>query len=277
MNSFTTFNQFDKRFSELDKFGGDRTACPLFGLLTCYNFMLNGDISQKQHEQNIYAAVTNYISNKIPKYMSFDKLLEFTNNSLNVQDINATSPELITSGIISYEHMFKLGYYQNYCILFLKNRNYIAVLFKSYPESESHTGEVYAVRDCHENTQRDFDNLEAVQKYLDNTYQFEQMTIVDGVQIPEFSNIEFITIDTPFELTVIDPNLVDDTLDEEKNFKDSIDSTTTNTTNTINTTNTTVIVPPINNSITQMNNDEFLAYSVNYDDEDNCDNYVDFL
>ena len=272
MNSFTTFNQFDKRFSDFEKFGGDRTACPLFGLLTCYNFMLNGDLSQKQHERNIYAAVTNYISNDIPKYISFEELMQYSNDSLKHNDINATSPELITSGVISYEHMFKFGYYQNYCVLFLKNRNYIAVLYKNYPESESHTGDIFAVRDCHENTQRNFDNLHDLQVYLDKTYQFEQMTVVDGVPIPEFSNIEFITIENPFELIVIDPDLIDDVIDEEKDFP--IPDVIPYPLNT-DTTTTTTITPPTPNSTSQTNYDQFVAYSVNYDDD--CDEYVKFV
>ncbi|QKF94245.1 hypothetical protein QKU48_gp0787 [Fadolivirus algeromassiliense] len=213
MTSFTTFNQFDKRFNEFAKFGGDRTACPLFGLITCYNFMQTGDISQKQHENNIYAAVTNYTTNEYPKYMLFEELLELANGTLNQAEINATTPELLTQNIVGYEHMFKFGYQQNYCILLLKNRNYMAILCKCSPE-----GETYAVRDCHENTQRNFSNFESLRNFLNNTYQFEQPTIVGGVRIPEFENVEFLTIDVPFELINVDTGLIDETLQEETGY-----------------------------------------------------------
>jgi hypothetical protein len=151
------------------------------------------------------------------------------------------------------------------------------VLYKSYPESESHTGDVYAVRDCHENTQRNFDNLHDLQMYLDKTYQFEQMTVVDGVAIPEFSNIEFITIENPFELIVIDPDLVDDVIEEEKDFKTTdVEQTLSNNTSISTDTNTTsIITPPTPNSASQTNYDQFVSYSVNYDDE--CDDYVQFI
>jgi hypothetical protein len=210
MSSFTTFNQFDKRFTIFDKFSGDRTACPLFSLITCYNFMQDGDISQKKHENNIYASVTNYTTKNLPKYMLFDELLQLSNGSINVNNIGATSPELITAGILGYEHIFKFGYEQNYCLIFLKNRNYISILVKN---------DTYAVRDCHENNQHTFNNFDTLRNFLNNTYQFEQITCVDGVLLPEFSNIEFLVIDAPFEIINVDPNLIDETIEEDKTFE----------------------------------------------------------
>lgn len=212
-SSFTTFNQFDKRFNDFGKFSKDRTICPLFGLLTCYNFMQTGETSQKQHENNVYAAVTNYSTNEYPKYMLFEELLLLANGTLNQADINATSPEMLTQNIVGYEHMFKFGYEQNYCVLLLKNRNYIAILYKHTPE-----GGMFSVRDCHENTQRNFSTFEELRIFLNNVYQFEQQTIVGGVRIAEFENVEFLTIDLPFELVNIDTGLIDDTIEEEKTY-----------------------------------------------------------
>lgn len=219
MDSFTTFNQFDKRFSIFQKFGESRTACPLFSLITCYNFMLNSELSQKQHESNIFTSITNYTIKDVPKYMSFEELLEFSNGTLNKFDIGATTPELITSGILSYENIFKFGYNQNYCVIFLKNRNYIVVnvkqILKDIDKSEGSVDEIYAVRDCHENTQRNFDNFDNLRNFLNKTYQFEQITCVDGVLLPEFSNIEYLVIDTPFDLINIDIDLTDEVIKED--------------------------------------------------------------
>jgi len=196
MESFETFNQFDKQFSGLGKFSTDRSACPLFGLITCYNFMLNGDISKNQHESNLRDAINNYLNNKLPKYMSFDELVTLT-NSLKPNNINATSPELLTSNIVGYEHIFKLDYDQKYCVLFLKNRNYIAILCSK---------DSYAIRDCHETKQNTFSKFEDLKVYLNNTYQFEQQTVIDGLRITEFENMEFYTIDIPFNLINIQLN-----------------------------------------------------------------------
>jgi len=223
MNTFATFNQFDKRFNEFSKFGSDRTACPLFGILSCYNFMQNGDTLQKQHEQNIYSSVTNYMVNDVPKYMSFDELLLFTTKDLSKLEVGATTPELITMGVLSYEHIFKFGLDQDqrYCVLFLKNRNYLPILcdYTAPKAGDEASVETYSIRDCHENTQRTFNDFQSLRLYLDKTYQFEQMTIVDGVMIPEYSNIEYIVIDEPFELKNIDPDLYDHSIDIDMSYK----------------------------------------------------------
>ena len=254
MSSFTTFNQFDKRFSDFEKFGGDRSACPLFGLISCYNFMDNGDVSQKQHEKNLYLSVTNYMVGNFPKYMTFDELL--TGTSLNSNEINATSPELITGGILGYDNIFKFGYEQNYCILFLKNRNYIAVFCVK---------DTFHVRDCHENTQRNFTNFFDLQTFLNNTYQFEQMTIVDGVPIPEFSNIEYIVIDQPFELGAVDLSLYDETVDIDQSYKEE-PAPPIYTIQSNNTSQTKLI---------QFDNDYQFALSMQI--EGAGDDYVDFI
>jgi len=171
--------------------------------------MQTGDLSQKSHENNIYAAVTNYMTIDIPKYLLFEELVELS--SLNPGSVGVTTPELITTGIMGYDNIFKLGSPQNYCVLVLKNRNYIAILC-----GHDANGEVFAVRDCHENNQYNFKTFEELRAWLNKTYQFEQMTIVDGVMIPEFGNIEYLVIEEPFELNNVDPDLVDDTVEEAK-------------------------------------------------------------
>ncbi len=256
-NQFITYNQFDKRFSIFEKFGSDRTACPLFGLITCYNFMINGDISQKMHERNIFSAITNYTVKELPKYMMFDELVLLTNGSLKPNDINATTPELLVSNIVGYEHMFKFGYGQNYCILLLKGRNFIAILYKYTPEEE-----IYAVRDCHENTQMNFHDFESLRIFLNNTYQFEQQTIVGGIRIPEFENMEFLTIDYQFELLNIDCNLVDDVYETNK-----LNEYNDEKCNSINENNK---YKKIGEEL-----DQYIALSLIEDE--NCEDYVNFI
>jgi hypothetical protein len=256
MSTFTTYNQFDKRFSDFGKFNTDRTACPLFALLSCYNFMLNGDISQKRHEYNIQSAIINYGTKDLPKYMLFEELLLLTNNSLKSQDINATTPELLVSNIVGYEHIFRFGYPKNYCVLLLKNRNFMAILCKV----DESGNETYALRDCHEKTQHNFNNFEDMRKFLDNTYQFEQNTIVGGVRIPEFENIEFITIENPFEVINIDTELFDDVISQETQYIEENNQTINN---------------KINNTKISDNLDSHIAFSIMADD--GIDDYINFV
>ena len=270
MTTFNTFTQFDKRFKDFGKFDNDRSACPLFGIITCYNFMSTGLLTKKQHEQNIYASVMNYILHDVPKYMSFDELLLFCTKDLANKEIGATSPELITTGVLSYEHIFKFGSDQNYCVLFLKNRNYIPVLCSS---SKSDSNEVifrYSIRDCHENSQKNFNNFESLRQYLDKTYQFEQLTIVDGVTIAEFSNIEYIVIDSPFIIHNIDPELFDQSITFEDEKEELIaDSVSTNSYVVTQTDK-----PKIDDYV---NSDFQLALSLEGLQDNQEDDYVNFI
>jgi hypothetical protein len=119
----------------------------------------------------------------------------------------------------------KLDHDYRYCILFLKNRNYIPVLCEYTQEGGKFT---YAIRDCHENIQRNFDDFNKLRVFLDEIYQFEQMTIVDGVLIAEFSNIEFLVIEEPFIIKNIDPELFDHTEDKEEKIKEEESTQLTN-------------------------------------------------
>ena len=65
---FTSFNQFDNRFKNLGKFSADRSACPIFSLITAHNFMKDGLSDKTRHEKNVCSAVFNYSANDaIPK------------------------------------------------------------------------------------------------------------------------------------------------------------------------------------------------------------------
>src|SRR3972149_6968182 len=127
-STFKTFNQFDGKFKELGHFGSDRNCCPLFALFTSYHFMKNGLTSQEKHEQNIEAAITNYLTHdELPKYMSFDELIQYFNGAYVDDDIEATMPELVNEyGVAS---LFKEpDYKNNYALIILKNSNFITIL-----------------------------------------------------------------------------------------------------------------------------------------------------
>jgi hypothetical protein len=201
MTSFQTYNQFDKRFAELENFGKYCNACPLFALFSAKHFMENSIITKLQHEQNLDTSIANYLGKyiELPQYMSFDELLQFSGGIYNGTNVNATTPDLINQGIIGYEHMFKEDINSDYCVIFLKNSNFIIVLVK-----QTENGKLYCFRDCHETEQYNFNSLEELQVHLNVKYQFNNLTVVDGVLIPEFSNIEFLVVNKSFDIVELD-------------------------------------------------------------------------
>ena len=270
MNKFTTFNQFDSRF-KLNNFGSNCNACPVFGLFTAYNFMKNGDTSKEQHEKNLESAVMNYIMNEytkeLPKYLSIEELTKFMGDSYYPNNVQGTTPEMINSEELGYNLIFDTTSKENYCVIFLKNANFICVLIDN-----SENIPKICVRDCHENDHYSYNCYEDLYDHLNQKYQFNKLTIVDDVMIAEFSNIEYLQITKPFEVIVLDPDLYN----EELLYHNS----QTNALNT-NALNTNVPMNNILNTNVPMNNlngttlyDELLAIQTQYDDYDqNIENY----
>lgn len=222
MASFVTANQFDKKY-KVANFGGDCNACPVFALFTAKRFMENGSVSKEQHDKNLEAAIMNYVlnenSNELPKYMSFSELIQFTGGDFNDGQIGGLNPEIINE--YGYQICFKpLDINENYGILFLKNSNYIVVLVKCNADGTK----TFCVRDCHETDQYDFDSFDALSVHLSEKYQFNNLTIVDGVLIEEYGNIEYLLVDKPFNVILLDETLYDDEGKVEKDeFKMTLD------------------------------------------------------
>lgn len=203
--TFTTPNQFDPKY-KLDNFDSERNACPLFSLFTAYNFMNNGDTSKIRHEHNLEAAVANLITKSfLPKYIAFDELIQFVIGNYTDNDIKGTTPDIIQE--CGYTEIFKpQNYNKNYCIIFLKGSNFMTILIQFNQEINA---QVYYVRDCHEKEQLTFNSFDELKEHLKQKYNFEQMMIVDGVELSEFSNIEYLVIDSGFMICNLDPELYD--------------------------------------------------------------------
>jgi len=191
---FSSFTQFDNRFKGADRFSQDRSACPFFSLITAQNFLTNLGTEQKHHEDAIYYAVSSYIMVNPPKYMGFEELMLYASMS-TPPDILATTCELVASDVIGFDSFFPdaIKEKENYCTIFLKNSNFFVVLVKHIENTT-----IYSVRDCHHDMQSDFQSLEALKTYMNSTYRLNVPTVIDGVPIPEFDNIEFVVLNEGF-------------------------------------------------------------------------------
>lgn len=214
MSSFLTYNQFDNKFKEYKNFHKNRSACPMFALYSAYNFMINGNISKEQHESNIDQAVNSYQNTNLPKYMSFGELIQLFNDTYTDKNIEATTPEIINE--FGYGVFFKeLDYKENYCTIILKNSNFFTIMVKN----DNH--KLYCIRDCHEKEQYNFTTLEQLKYHLRDKYQFEELTIVDGVLIEEYGNIEALVIDKKFNIIEFLPksdNLIKNSIISDHNI-----------------------------------------------------------
>lgn len=191
MSTFTSFNQFDKRFDNLIKFKNSRNACPMFSLLLVEKFMNDRKTDQESYESVLEKAAQLYDTKNLPKYMSFDELAYYFNYQFFIA---GTTPNIL--GEYGYSNIF-LESETDYAIIFLKNSNFITVLVKN-----DNGNITYHLRDCHEKDQYNFDDFDNLICFLNEIYQFNKMTIVDGVLIEEYANIEYAFFDKPFKANV---------------------------------------------------------------------------
>ena len=193
MYIFNTYNQFDDRYKVHAEY--NHNACPYFAFITGKNFMDNGQITKVQYEKNLDDSVVLSMKSGLPKYVTMDEITQIT-NTISASDVNVTSPELINQNIVGYNHIFGNGN-TDYCVIFLKNNNYIVVLAKKINADYT-----YSIRDCHKKTQYDYYTLEDLTNHLNNIYQFNKLTVVGGLLIEEYANIEFVIITKQFDITM---------------------------------------------------------------------------
>lgn len=187
MSHFTSITQYDKKYTTTKQ----KNMCSLFSLITAYNFLNKHDTSSDIHEQNIDMAVTNFDLIGLGSEIEFDNLLSFSN--ADKKDIMATTTDLVKSNEIGFNIMFPDDKKdKNYSVIFLKNSKFFTV--------NKSAANKYCIRDCHEMDQYDFNNKEEIIGHLIKTYQFDSKIVIDGFGIDQFSNIEFIIIDTPFDI-----------------------------------------------------------------------------
>jgi hypothetical protein len=242
LGCFETFTQYDNKFKELVPFGDNKSSCPMFAILAAYGFMENPiNVGNVHHEKCVDMGEINYLMCGLEGMITFEQMLTFTN--LSMGSITTTSVELVVTGVIGFEHMFKLEFENPYCVIFLKNSKFFVVFVRP---------DMYCIRDCHESFQYNFATREELIEHMLKVYNFGEQMNIDGFvsdELSMFNNIEFMVIDKPFTMTLdtssvvsgvnetpyvefdeteelvknLDVELVDDLTDNEDDYVPTID------------------------------------------------------
>jgi hypothetical protein len=145
-----------------------------------------------EHNRIIELSVLNHKSLNINGQQEFQSVLNLTDIN---EEINVTSVELIAENVIGFDVMFNdasekgNAYEKPYCVIFLKNSKFFVVMVSD---------EYYAIRDCHEMNQHNFKTKIELIDYLNLTYQFSNEIKLNGCDLSDFSNVEFLIIDKQF-------------------------------------------------------------------------------
>lgn len=175
----TCFNQAFEEYQNKSR----GMVCPIFVLCMAKSYFVDHDILQEKYEENLEKAITITTMLSITKQKLFEELIRNTN--LNVNQIVKTNINDINLANIFTEKS------KDQCAIFLKNSKYWIVI------SDSKTG-TYCIRDCHETYQHNFNDLTKFLNFLTTKYSMKTEFVIDGYVFSEYSNIEYITITSPF-------------------------------------------------------------------------------
>jgi hypothetical protein len=179
-----TSSQFDNKY-KTDEFGNNRNACSLFSIYLAASFLSSNSFELPPTYETILAkAIKNLNLLAMNKFPTFEELLVLTTNYTD-DNIQGTSAEIIS----------KFGYNEiipvtktKFVSICLKNSTYLTILFDC---------KNYYLVNCHVTEQYCFNTRDALIQHLNNTYSFNKKMVVDGVEIDEFSNIEYCVFKSP--------------------------------------------------------------------------------
>ena len=196
VTKFHSTTQFSSKFTGFGNFSKERSACPFFSLISAYNFLDTGVVSNEQYESNLIQGISAYISlrDRIPQFLTFEEILQFAiGHGSSFNTIYASSAELVKEEILGYREFFPEELNgKRYCTIFLKDGNFFVVLVDENSK--------YYLRDCHRDVQYNFEDLNGLRAHLNQEYRMDRPTVVDGYPIPEFNNIEFLVVSEKFTL-----------------------------------------------------------------------------
>lgn len=192
MSCFEALTQYNIKYKYLSTFGETRSACHIFSLITAEQFMENGSVNRDSYIRNLDTAVLNFVTMNIDPFLSFSEALKLTTLSNN--DISCTTSFLINE--FGYSNILRdENYNKSYSIIFLKNGNFFTLLYDPIKK--------YCIRDCHMDTQYNFNNLQLLILHINTIYHFNKEIDLDGYKIPEYSSIEYIIIDNNFQVNLL--------------------------------------------------------------------------
>lgn len=196
--TFESITQYDKSFDEICKLHKYRKGfvCSIFSVMTAYDFMLNSQkyndniVFKECHKNNIEDGYNIGIVMDISFGLKFDELIS-SYTSLNFADIEVTSVELIKENIIGFDRLIPEKNDNPKVVIFLKNQVFMTLLINKHG---------YYLRNCHEKEQYNFINSHDVAEHLIEKYQFTSKIDILGDAFAEYSSIEFIIINKPFDI-----------------------------------------------------------------------------
>ena len=177
---------FDYVYKEYPK--AHKNAVPsMFALITAIEYFKNKIINVTKYTENLEKAI-NVSAMLDLKDVNMVDLINFTN--IEPSSIVQISADQITRKEKSWNLIIPDIIIPS-CIIMLKNTNFFIII--SDPVSA-----LYHVQDCQQSQQNSFNDKDMLIKYLNKQYSLSDEMVVDGVKFPEYSKIQYLSIQKPF-------------------------------------------------------------------------------
>lgn len=182
---FTSITQYDAKYKDVPNYNKSRNACGVFALIVADFFLKGGDINKETYEKIIDEAVNIMTKQKVEGLISFAELLS-VQKVYKEKDLSVSTADLLATEPTMFEHLIPKG--KRYASVMLKNSKFFTVCVDTEKNS-------YSVYDCHMIDQYTLDSWEKLKDHLRKYYDMDEILVVDGLPIHEFSTVEAVVME----------------------------------------------------------------------------------
>lgn len=211
---FESITQYDEKYKGIEGYSSGRNACGIFSLLVAETFIKGTQITVHNYEKILDSAVQIVTRQNIKGMQSFNELM-LQQHSYKSDDLTFATADLLASDPENYRFFFPQDK-DKYATILLKNSTFFAICSDT-------KNNYYGVFDCHQLEQYTFNSYPEMIAHLNQRYNMDEIMIIDGVALHEFSSIEGLVIDKTMKC-VFDTNLhsldnkVNSSVDEPKPY-----------------------------------------------------------
>jgi hypothetical protein len=183
---FESITQYDEKYKGVEGYSSRRNACGIYSLLIAETFVNGQEITVANYESILDSAVQLITKQNIQGMQGFDELL-LQQKTFSGGDISFATADLLAEDPSNYQLFFPHDK-ERYATILLKNSTFFVICVDT---QKNH----FTVRDCHQQHQYDFESYETLIAHLNQRYNMDELMIIDGVPLHEFSSIEGIIVD----------------------------------------------------------------------------------
>lgn len=185
MDSFSSKTQYHKDFG----LTGNHNVCSFFSLHFSNLWLNKKTINEETYLNALKKAVDLFKILEL-KDIDFNTLLSFSEGYTG-KNVKVTMVDFIKDDPNILNDLFKLD--ESKCFIFLKHEKFFVVICDQENKK-------WHILDCHMVQQRSFTDYDLFLETIMHEYNFGSTITIDGYPLVEYSTIEYVLLDKPFDI-----------------------------------------------------------------------------